>query len=278
MPGKSQGERKARTDTKASVFRDIPPVYAAAVCKKMKIKKRSDLLLVGERRYFVNTGMKQFSCEYGNFNLLELVGKEYGTKITTNKGTEFHALKPRLCDIRFKRMPQIVMPKDIGLVAGIATLGKKDVVIEAGTGSGLTCVAFANMAKKVYTYEVREDFAKVAEENIKKSGLKNIVLKNRDICGGIEESEVDLVFLDMGSPELAVAEAKKALTSGGFLVVYSPVIEQALRVRERIAQEGFVQVQTTECIKRDWEMGDNRTRPSTRMIGHTAFLTFARKV
>jgi len=266
MPEKNRGKKT----------RAVPTSSDAAGCKK--IKKRSDLLLVGERKYFVNTGMKQFSCEYGNFNLLELVGAEYGTKIKTNKGKEFHAIKPRMCDIRFKRMPQIVMPKDIGLVAGITCLGKKDVVIEAGTGSGLTCMAFANIAKKVYTYELREDFAEVAGENIKRSGLKNIVLKNKDVCTGIDEKEADLVFLDMGSPELAVAEAKKALTSGGFLVVYSPVIEQTLRVREKIAQEGFTQIQTTECIKRDWEIGDNRTRPATRMIGHTAFLTFARKV
>ncbi len=243
----------------------------------MKITKKSDVLLIGERKYVVSAGQKQFSCEFGNFDLKELVGKEFGTKISTNKGKEFSAVKPRLCDLKLKRMPQIIMPKDIGMVAGYTALGKKDVVVEAGTGSGVACLAFANMAKKVYTYEIREDFAKVAEGNIKRAGLKNILLKNKDVCAGIEEREVDIVFLDMGSPELAIGEAKKALCYGGFLVVYSPVIEQVLRVREKIEVEGLAQVQTIECIRRDWEVGNNKTRPATRMIGHTAFLTFARK-
>ena len=33
-----------------------------------------------------------------------------------------------------------------------------------------------------------------------------------------------------------------------------------------------------ECIVRDMEVGQNATRPSTRIIAHTGYLTFARRV
>jgi tRNA (adenine57-N1/adenine58-N1)-methyltransferase len=68
-----------------------------------------------------------------------------------------------------KRGPQVVLPKDFGMVAAFTGIGKKSVVVDAGAGSGFLAVALGNIAKSVVTYERREEFAKLAERNIKAS-------------------------------------------------------------------------------------------------------------
>lgn len=241
------------------------------------IKKGEQVLLMGQKSYLVKAEGR-FSTEFGEFDLSKLVRRRFGTLIKTHLGREFVAVEPRICDMlrKIKRMPQVVMPKDAGMIAGITGLSKKDRVVDAGTGSGALTIFLAGIAKKVYTYERRSEFADVARRNFEKCGLENVVLKVKDVELGIDEKDVDLVTLDMGSPERVVMAAYKALKPGGFLVVYSPVVEQVQRVYD--AMEGFTDVSTIECIKREWEIGSNKTRPRTRMLGHTAFLTFARKL
>ena len=237
------------------------------------IKKNALICLIGEKKYIIKA-KGEFSTQYGQIDLDKIIGKKYGTTIKSHLGKTFTVIEPRIVDLKPKRLPQIVMRKDIGLIIGHTGLGKKDIVVEAGTGSGVMTTALANIAKKVYTYEIREDFFKVASENLK--GFRNIEMANRDICQGIKEKDVDVVILDMGAPQEAVKEACKALKPGGFLVVYSPVLEQVERVYAEL--DKFSWVRTIEGIEREWEIGNNRTRPKTRMLGHTAFITFARKI
>lgn len=244
----------------------------------MKIKKGNRVLLVGKKNYLVTVEKRQFSTEYGNFDLGSLIGKEYGTKISTHMGKKYHAIEARTPDLlrKIKRMPQVIMKKDAGVIASYTGLNKGDIVVEAGTGSGAMTIFLAGIVKKVISYERREEFQKVAKENLEKCGIKNVKLKLGDVEKGIKEKDIDVVILDLGAPEKVIPHAKKVLKPGGFLVVYSPVVEQITRIRD--VMSGFAEIETIEIIKREWDVGDNKTRPRTRMLGHTAFLTFARKV
>ena len=243
----------------------------------MKIKKGSRVLLVGNKNYLVTVEKRQFSTEYGNFDLGELVGKSYGIGISTHMGKKFHAIGARTPDLlrKIKRMPQVIMKKDAGVIASYTGLNKEDFVVEAGTGSGALTIFLAGIVKKVVSYEKREEFQKVAKGNLEKCGIRNVRLKLGDVEEGIKEKDADVVVLDLGAPERAIPHARKALKPGGFLVVYSPVVEQVTRIRD--VMEGFADIETVEIIKREWDVGNNKTRPRTRMLGHTAFLTFARK-
>jgi len=231
------------------------------------------VLLVGKKKYLVEK-KGNFSTQYGQ---LDLGKAKVGKKIKTHMGEEFHVVEPRPVDLlrKIKRAPQIVTFKDCGMIAGYTGLNKKDVVVEAGAGSAALTIFLAGIVKKVHSYEVREEFYKVAKGNLVRCGIKNVDLKNKDVKG-CKEKDVDVFVLDMGGPEKVVGVAKKALKPGGFLVVYSPVVEQVQRVYEKL--EGFVDVETRECITRKWDIGKNKTRPQTQRVGHTAFLTFARKV
>jgi len=189
--------------------------------------------------------------------------------------------KSNLLDIlkKLKRVPQIIMPKDASLILGYTGISPNSLIVDAGTGSGFLAIFLAYYCRggKVVTYEKRPDFAKVAKNNVKLSGLKNIVLKEKDILEGIDEKEVNLISLDMKDVEKVVKLSFNALKSGGWLVVYSPYIEQVISVREEIKKLNFKEIKTVENIVREWRVG-RHTLPEVSGVMHTGWLTFARKI
>ncbi len=53
-----------------------------------------------------------------------------------------------------------------------------------------------------------------------------MTLKCQDVVEGIDEENVDLVFLDLPKPWEVVEQARDALKSGGYLAAYTPYIDQ----------------------------------------------------
>jgi tRNA (adenine57-N1/adenine58-N1)-methyltransferase len=240
------------------------------------------LLLSGDESYLVRVDRKDFNTKSGIIKLHEIIGKKFGEKIKTHLGKEFTIIKPKVTDILEKvgkRVPQIIMPKDLGLILAYTGIGNNSLIVDAGTGSGYAAIFFGSYLTrgKVVTYEIDKRFTKVAKENIELSGLKNVKLKQKDITKGIDEKNVDLVNLDMKNAEKVVEHAYKALKPGGWLVVYSPNIEQVIKVQKEIKKLNFCEVKTIENIVREWKV-EKYTRPKTLGIMHTGFLTFARKV
>ena len=179
------------------------------------------------------------------------------------------------------RRCSILVQKDIGTVLARTGLGSGDRVIDAGTGAGAIALNFGNVVGekgKVFTYEIREDFAEVAKKNIDDFGIRNIEVKNQDIKEGIDEEEIDLIFLDLPKPFEIFEDVMKALRLGGWLAVYAPYIDQA-EVAYRIAKKlGFRDLTILETFEREMEIRPQGTRPKTRMVGHTGYLVFARKL
>jgi tRNA (adenine57-N1/adenine58-N1)-methyltransferase len=131
---------------------------------------------------------------------------------------------------------------------------------------------------KVYSYEIREEFTKTAEKNLRRAGLFDFVeLKNKDITLGIDETGVDSVILDLAVPWLVVSHAYNALKPCGTIVSFSPTIDQVVRTVEALKENGFVDIETVECLMRGMQVERGKTRPQTLMTGHTGYITFARK-
>lgn len=243
------------------------------------------LLYFDQRRTYLVAAEKgkTFHTHKGYIQFDALIGREYGTRVASNLGNEFVALKPLLTDFIFKaqRRTQISYPKDVALIVMFSGIGPGSKVVEAGTGAGALTTALAHYIRPngcVYSYEVRPEFTETAKKNLVRAGLlENVELKNKDITLGIDETDVDAVVLDLATPWLVVTHAHSALKGGGTIVSFSPTIDQVLKTVEALRENSFVDVQTIECIMRGMQTERGKTRPETLMTGHTGYVTFARR-
>ncbi len=227
---------------------------------------------------------KRFHTHKGYVQLGDLIGRPYGSLIRSSLGVNFHALRPLVRDriLKTDRRTQVMYPKDIGYLLLRVGVGAGSRVVEAGTGSGALTCALAEAVKPdglVYSYELRPEFQRVAASNIVRAGLTPYVeLKEGDVTEGIDEEEVDAVVLDLATPWLVVPVAHEALAGSGVFAAFSPTIEQVMRTVSTIKGHPFVELDTVELIMRRMNVAENRTRPQTMMIGHSGYITTARKV
>ena len=230
------------------------------------------------KKLWVKELTKDFHTQYGFIKQKDL--EKNNVVVKTNTGKELTIFSPYFIDIyeKIKRVPQIITLKDIGLIITETGINKNSIVVDAGAGSGALACFLAHIVKKVYTYEIREDFTKVVKENIKLLKLKNIIVKNKDIYNGIDEKQVDLITLDLPNPEKVLKHAENTLKVGGFLVSYSPSITQTMKFVNKLKNYNFVHLKSLELILREWEINGNKVRPKTKGIGHTGFLSFARRI
>lgn len=205
--------------------------------------------------------------------------KKSKSTVKSNINSEFKVLEPNFNDLMFriKRGPQIITKKDIGFILTETGITKDSFVLDSGTGSGYLAFFLAMHAKKVVSYELREDFYKIATENQKALGIKNLKIKNKDIYKGIEEENLDVIIFDLPEPFRAVEHAFNALKQGGYLVAYLPTIPQVEDFMKK-AKEKFTVVKVAELLERTWTVDGLVVRPETQMLGHTAFLCLVRKI
>lgn len=177
-----------------------------------------------------------------------------------------------------KRGPQVILPKDIGVILAYSGVGKNSLVVDAGAGSGWLAIALANVAKKVTSYEWREEFSELAEKNAKRAGVsESLEIKRANVLEGIGEREVDLVTFDFADSDKAVPHAHAALRKGGMLFGYLPHVEQSRRFFEACEAAGFEKPQMVECIMRDYLVRQAGVRPENTGLTHTAYIVFAAK-
>lgn len=243
------------------------------------------IYLDARRTYMLKMQAGQtFHTHKGYLKLDELIGKEYGEPIKSSMGIYFTTLKPSLTDYIMKssRNTQIIYPKDAALIVMFSGIGPGSRVIESGTGTGSLTTALAHYVGptgKVYTYELRPEFQKNAAKNLQRSKLIDYVeMKSGDVTLGYEERDVDAVILDLAVPWLVVPHAYIALKPSGVLVSFSPTIDQVVKTIEALRENGFVFIETIECLMRTMQVERGKTRPNTMMTGHTGYITHARKI
>ena len=132
------------------------------------------------------------------------------------------------------------------------------------------------------SYEIREEFLEAAKRAIVDTlGAlpENLTLKLGDIYAGVEESEMDRVLLDLAEPWQAVPAAKSALRAGGILFAHCPNVSQVQRLFDCLREmRGFGMLEAFELLQRGWTVRGRSMRPSHRMVAHTGFLCFARRL
>jgi tRNA (adenine57-N1/adenine58-N1)-methyltransferase catalytic subunit len=214
----------------------------------------------------------------------DLIGKVWGSQVFSHQGAPFFLLQPSLADllVDLKRSTQIMYPKDIGFILASMSIGPGQSVLEAGTGSGSMTVALAYAVGpqgKVVTYERRAEFQNLARKNLERLGLDGQVeFKLADIADGIAETDMDACFLDVANPWDYVRQVRAALKPGGFFCNLVPTFNQVQSLLLGLRRESFAFVEVCELMLRYYKPEPTRLRPTDRMVAHTGFLTFARRI
>ncbi len=255
----------------------------------MDVARENDLvLLVGydRRRHLVRLQAGgEWHSHRGRIFHDDLIGQPLGRTVHTHTGYPYLVLEPSTQDLilQLKRTTQIVYPKDAAYIVLRLNLFCGRRVVEAGTGSGGLTLAMARAVMpegRVYSYEVRPEMQALARRNLERLGLLPYVsFKQRDIAEGFDEEDVDACFLDLRSPWEYLAQAHAALKQGGFFGSLVPTTNQVVQLLAALeAHGGFAEVEVEELLLRPYKPVADRLRPADRMVAHTAFLIFARKV
>ena len=197
----------------------------------------------------------QFHTHRGILSHDDLLGEPEGIVVKSTNGTPYLALRPLLSDyvLSMPRGAQVIYPKDSALIVGYADVFPGARVVEAGVGSGaLTCSLLRAVGDSgsVSSYELRPEFA-----------------------------DVDRVVLDMLNPWDMLDTVSRMLVPGGVVCCYVATTTQLSRTVEALRAHGtFTEPWSMESLVRPWHVEGLAVRPDHRMVAHTAFLAFSRRL
>ena len=220
-----------------------------------------------------------------------LIGIPDGSVVVNSAGHEYLALRPLLRDfvMSMPRGAAIVYPKDAAQILSEADVFPGACVVEAGVGSGalsLWLLRAIGDAGRLVSFERRPEFAEVAQANVETFlGHRPASWDVRvgdlvtELPTAVEPGTVDRVILDMLAPWECIDAVAEALTPGGVVLCYIATATQLSRVAEYIRNTGlFTEPDANETMVRGWHVEGLAVRPDHRMVAHTGFLLWARRL
>uniref|UniRef100_A0A7C4AJY5 tRNA (adenine(58)-N(1))-methyltransferase TrmI n=1 Tax=Thermodesulfovibrio aggregans TaxID=86166 RepID=A0A7C4AJY5_9BACT len=260
----------------------------------MTVFKEGDLAILVDsrgRKYLVNLKKdSSFSFHRGNVYFNDIIGKSEGLKVISSMGEKLYVFRPTLEEyiLKMKRGAQIIYPKDISRIMLLLDIFTGAKVFETGTGSGaLTLYLLRSVGQtgKVVSYEKRREFYETAKSNIEKfirdQAVGELILKNKDLSEGIDETDFDRAILDLTEPWLFLNRVIEALKPGGILGCYLTTVLQIYSLMEEYEKnysEKLYKIGIFELLERKWEKEGLSLRPALRMVAHTGFIVVFRKL
>jgi tRNA (adenine57-N1/adenine58-N1)-methyltransferase len=227
---------------------------------------------------------KKLHTHLGIIDISAAIGMEYGSAVRTTEGKLIFLIEPTIHDFIMKseRRTQIVYPKDLGYIAARTGLKNGSKVLEVGTGSAALATFMASIVKPdghIYSFDVNPEFMEIAKRNLEKAGMdKYVTLHQHDPHQGVNIREADVAIVDLGDPWTVVDQVHDALKGSGAFVAICPTMNQIEKTATELKRAGYADIDCVELMIRNMEAREGMTRPSMRMIGHTTYLVFARKV
>ena len=254
----------------------------------VKIKQNSPVLFYfnHSKKWLMKISKKEsLHTHIGVIKHSDAIGKEYGSRLITNKDKYVYLLNPTMYDyvMKIQHGTQIVYPKDLGYIVARAGIESGQKILEIGTGSGALTSFVASIVKSrghVYTFDVDENFMKIAEKNIQKSGVSKYVTQhNLDLktAKKMPLKDMDVALIDLGDPWTVIPQVRQMLKGSGSIFAICPTMNQLEKLTMALVENEFTDIESTEHIIRTIEAREGKTRHSFQGIGHTTYLCYARK-
>lgn len=214
----------------------------------------------------------------------DIVGKRIGEAVELSRGTKALLLDPLPIDYASlrKRITQVIYPKDASLMVYLAGVQPGSKVMEAGVGTGLLTIVLARVVGDsgvVYGFDVDQECLDCARRNLELAGLtKRVVLQLHDVRNPVELHDLDAVLYDLPDPWEALDTAWSVLRTSKPIVIFVPTVNQIEKTVLAMRKKGFIDIHVYETLMREYEVREGAVRPHTRMIGHTGFVVFGRKI
>ncbi len=175
------------------------------------------------------------------------------------------------------KVTQTIKPHDFAYMIQISGIHNGSIVLESGVGSGQLTAALlwaVGPSGSVVSVDISERNLQKATENL---SARHDIKNWRPVLGDIGKFSSDIlfdsVFLDIPDPWNYSDRVKKILKTGHHLITYSPNFNQTEKTVVSYQKSGFVHIETCEILKRNLLVRNGMTRPSSEMLGHTAFIS-----
>ncbi len=260
-----------------------------------------------QRRYLVALRSGgEFHTHAGVVPHDQIIGSPEGTEFRSGSGARFVAVRPTLADhvLKMPRGAQVIYPKDLGAIWMLADVRAGMAVFETGVGSGALSATLLRCGAFVTGYELREDFAERAVQNVESiagaEALDRYDVQLRDAYESIDPPRsdpspsnagtgaagdvstsgrrYDRAVLDIPEPWRVAVHLPGRLRRGGILVAYNPSVTQVQQLRRTLDDGPWALIETIEVMHRSWHVKGASVRPDHRMVAHTGFLTHARLI
>ena len=171
-----------------------------------KIKQNSYVL------FFYNDSKKwlakiskneQLHTHIGVIKHSDAIGKEYGSRLVTNKDKYVYLFEPTIHDfvMKIQHVTQIVYPKDLGYIVARTGLTSGQKVVEIGTGSGYFTSVLAKLSQSVVTIELDEQLSELAQSKVKELNLNNITFIKDDVLTyNFDNEQYDTIVIGCSLP------------------------------------------------------------------------------
>ena len=255
-----------------------------------------------QRRYLIELRSDgEFHTHAGVVPHDEIIGSGEGSQFRSGSGARFVAMRPTLADqvLKMPRGAQVIYPKDLGAIWMLADVRTGMSVFETGVGSGALSATLLRSGALVTGYELREDFAERAVQNVAAAAgndaLGRYDVQLRDAYEAVDPPQLatdardpaapsassalfDRAVLDIPEPWRVVGHLVTTLRRGGILVAYNPSVTQVQQLRRTLDEGPWSLIETIEVLHRSWHVKGASVRPDHRMVAHTGFLTSARLI
>ncbi|MDA8103689.1 MAG: tRNA (adenine-N1)-methyltransferase [Nitrospiraceae bacterium] len=264
---------------------DGPGSLDAGPATEAPFKAGERVLAFDERRrsqLIVLVAGSKTSTHLGAISHDDIIGAPPGSRVRSGKEKNFVVVRPTLAEA-IEAMPrgaQVIYPKDLGQILMAADIRPGQRVLESGVGSGALSMALLNAGALVTGFELREDFANRARNNVGAylgaPALARYSVQLRDIYDGVDGGPYDRVLLDLPEPWEVLGHLQGHLAVGGIVLAYQTSVGQLEHFRNRLRELGYILPRTVEVLTRSWFHSAQALRPEHSMVGHTGFLTWAR--